>query len=289
MKTILITGASSGIGKATAQAFLNHGWNVVATMRNPTAGADLASQENALVVPLDVKDTVSIEAAIKAGIARFGGIDALLNNAGLNYFGAFEELSSAHMRDIFEVNFFGVLEVTRAILPHFRSRRAGVLVNLGSAAGLLAFPLGTLYDATKHALEGFSEALAYELLSLGITVKLIEPGLVKTNMTVTFKSDVAPADVIPDYANFVAHTIGLFEGMMEGDIPEASFTAERIYAATTDGTERLRYLVTDEVAPMLEKKHSLPNEEFVAHMRSLFVPAKEEPGAENGENVSSAA
>lgn len=272
MKTILITGASSGIGKAAAVAFAERGWNVVATMRNPAAGADLAERGNVLVTRLDVADPASIPAAIEAGIERFGGIDILLNNAGTNLAGAFEELSPEQVQEIYNVNVFGVMEVTRAILPHFRSRRAGIVANLTSAAGLVAFPLQSLYVSTKHAVEGFSESLAYELLPLGITVKLIEPGLVRTRMTEGFERYEGNANAIADYEAFTTQTMQVWEGMMSASMTPAEVAAERIYDALTDGTSRLRYVVTDDVAPLVEMKHSTPNEEFVAHLRSMFVP-----------------
>ncbi|RYG64172.1 SDR family oxidoreductase [bacterium] len=272
MKTILITGASSGIGKAVAIAFAQHGWNVVATMRNPAAGADLAQQENILVAKLDVEDPASIPAAVEAGIERFGGLDAVLNNAGMNLAGAFEELSAAQVREIFDVNVFGTLEVTRAVLPHFRSRGAGIVANLTSAAGLVAYPLQTLYVSTKHAVEGFSESLAYELAPLGITVKLIEPGLVRTRMTESFKGYEGNAQGIEDYQPFTTQTMQMWEGMMSSSMTPAADAAERIFEALTDGTDRLRYVVTEDVKPLIDMKHSTPNEEFVSHLRSLFVP-----------------
>ena len=272
MKTILITGASSGIGKATAQTFADRGWNVVATMRDPSTGADLAARENVLVTRLDVSDPASVRAAIDAGIARFGAIDTLLNNAGINLFGAFEELYAARGREIFDVNVFGVMDVTLAILPHFRARRAGTIVNVGSIAGRFAFPLGTLYDATKYALEGFSEALAYELLPLGIGVKLIEPGLVRTRMTGEFQSDVPEGDAIPDYAPFSEHALGMFKGMMAGEIPDAATVAARIFDAATDGTDRLRYPVTEGGPEMEEARRGMTDEAHVAQMRSMFAP-----------------
>jgi NAD(P)-dependent dehydrogenase (short-subunit alcohol dehydrogenase family) len=272
MKTILITGASSGIGQAAAVTFADRGWNVVATMRNPAAGAELAERDNVLVARLDVADPASIPAAVEAGIARFGGIDILLNNAGINLSGAFEDLSPTDIREIFDINVFGVMDVTRAILPHFRSRRAGVVANLTSAAGLIAFPLQTQYVATKHAVEGFSETLAYELLPLGITVKLIEPGLVRTRMTEAFENYENNAEGIADYQEFTAQTLQVWEGMMSANITPAAIAAERIFDALTDGTDRLRYVITDDVAPLVEMKHSTPNEEFVSHLRSMFVP-----------------
>ena len=271
MKTILITGASSGIGKATAETFADRGWNVVATMRNAAAGADLAARENVLVAELDVQRPETVSAAIEAGIARFGGLDVLLNNAGIAPMGSFEELYRTRGRETFEVNVFGVMEVTQAVLPHFRARRKGLVVNVSSAAGLLTFPLGTLYDATKFALEGFTEALAYEVNPLGIGVKLIEPGLVRTRMTDTFTSDVPPEHAIEDYRAFSEHTFGLFNSMMAGDVPTANIVAGRIYDAITDGTDRLRYLVTEDAATFVAARRAVSDEEHVAQTRAMFA------------------
>jgi NAD(P)-dependent dehydrogenase (short-subunit alcohol dehydrogenase family) len=271
MKTILITGASSGIGKATAETFADRGWNVVATMRNASVGADLAARDNVLVVDLNVQRPESIPAAIEAGIARFGGLDVLLNNAGIAPMGSFEELYRTRGRETFEVNVFGVMEVTQAVLPHFRARRKGLIVNVSSAAGLLTFPLGTLYDATKFALEGFTEALAYEVNPLGIGVKLIEPGLVRTRMTETFKSDVTPEQAIDDYRAFSEHTLGLFNGMMAGEVPSADTVARRIYDAITDGTDRLRYLVTEDAETFVAARRAVTDEEHVTRTRAMFA------------------
>ena len=132
--------------------------------------------------------------------------------------------------------------------------------------------LGTLYDATKHALEGFSEALAYEVLPLGIGVKIIEPGLVRTRLTETIESDVPPDATISDYAAFSEHTLNMFRTMMAGEIPDAATVAGRIFDAATDGTDRLRYLVTEGGPEMEEARRGMTDEAHVAHFRSLFVP-----------------
>ena len=173
-KTVLITGASSGLGKTAAKYFAGNGWNVVATMRSPDREKDLASLNDVLVTRLDVQDRDSISAAIEAGIARFGKIDVLINNAGFGLFGVFETISREKVQEQFDVNVFGVMEVTRAILPHFRKTKGGLILNISSGAGIYTLPLISLYCATKFALEGFSESLAYELTSQNIVVKIIE-------------------------------------------------------------------------------------------------------------------
>lgn len=237
-------------------------------MRDPSA-SDLAG-DNVLLAPLDVKQPGTIAAAVEAGIARFGGIDVVLNNAGLSPQGSFEELYEKWGREVFDVNVFGVMDVTKAVLPHFRSRRAGLFVNISSAAGLMGFPLGTLYDATKYAIEGFTEALAYELIPLGIGVKLIEPGLVKTRMTETISLTALPEERIEDYRPISEYMMGMFASMMAAGVPDASSVAEQIYDATTDGTDRLRYIVTPEAASLIESRRTTDDQTFVNNMRSMF-------------------
>lgn len=174
-KTVLITGCSTGIGKATAQLFNDKGWNVVATMRNPGAEKDLKPSDSMLVTKLDVQDQTSIDKAIQEGIARFESIDVLVNNAGYGQYGLFEATPREKIRDQFDVNLFGLMDVTRALLPQMRKKKSGVIINISSGAGLFTLPMISLYCASKYALEGFTEALAYELASQNIIIKLVEP------------------------------------------------------------------------------------------------------------------
>ncbi len=159
-KTVLITGASSGIGKATAELFAERGWNVAATMRSPNE-SDLASKSQAIrLFRLDVTDPSSIETCVSDVIAEFGGIDVVVNNAGYGLVGPFEAQTDAQIRRQFETNLFGVMNVTRAVLPHMRERRAGRIVNVASIAGRMTIPLYSAYCSTKWALEGLGSALA---------------------------------------------------------------------------------------------------------------------------------
>ena len=180
-KTILITGASSGIGKATALHFQQQGWNVVATMRQPDNDTELKALPRVLVARLDVLDEASITAAVSAGIERFGAIDVLLNNAGYGAYGPLEAFPMDKIRRQFDTNVIGLLAVTKAVLPHMRARGSGQILNVSSIGGKVTFPLGALYHGTKFAVEGLSEALHYELEPLGIRVKLIEPGMIRTD------------------------------------------------------------------------------------------------------------
>jgi NAD(P)-dependent dehydrogenase (short-subunit alcohol dehydrogenase family) len=171
MKTILITGCSSGYGLETARHFHAKGWNVIATMRTPRDGL-LPSSPRLRVLPLDVTQPDSIARALDAA----GPIDVLVNNAGLGLFGAFEATPMATVREIFETNTFGSMAMAQAVLPAWRARRSGLLVNVTSSATLAPFPLVAAYTASKTAIEGFTESLALELQAFGVRVKLVEPG-----------------------------------------------------------------------------------------------------------------
>lgn len=171
MKTVLITGCSSGYGLETARYFLANGWKVIATMRTPRP--DLFSTSDLLrVLPLDVTQPDSVAHALKAA----GPIDVLVNNAGIGLFGAFEVTPMTTVRDIFETNTFGVMAMCQAVIPQFRERGAGTIINVTSSATLTPFPLVAAYTASKTAIEGFTASLAHELKAVGVAVKLVEPG-----------------------------------------------------------------------------------------------------------------
>ena len=191
MKTILITGASSGFGLETARHFHAEGWNVIATMRCPRPDLFPAS-DRLRVIALDVTDTASIAAALEAA----GPIDVLVNNAGIGLIGALEHSSMHKVRDIFETNTLGVIAMTQAVIPQFRVRGAGIIVNVTSTVTLASFPFMSAYTATKTAIQGFTGSLAHELLPLGITVKLVEPGYAATTAFAQ-NSDVRIEEVLP--------------------------------------------------------------------------------------------
>ena len=161
-KTILITGASSGIGKATAIHFQQHDWNVIATMRKPENETELNKLENVQLEKLDVLDLESIDQAIENGISRFGKIDAIVNNAGYGAYGPLETFPRENIIRQFNTNVIGLMDVTKAIIPHFRTNKSGVIVNISSIGGQMTFALGSLYHGTKFAIEGISESLFYE-------------------------------------------------------------------------------------------------------------------------------
>jgi NAD(P)-dependent dehydrogenase (short-subunit alcohol dehydrogenase family) len=275
-KTVLITGASSGIGNAAARLFESKDWNVVATMRSPTAGTDLVNLGDVLVTRLDVRDRDSIDQAIEAGIARFGRIDVLINNAGYGQYGLFEAIPREKIQEQFDVNVFGVMDVTRAILPHFRKNQAGMIINISSGAGIFTLPMISLYCSSKFALEGFSEALAYELASQNIVVKIVQPhgGVTSTSFSERAAQDHAEEASLTDYADFVARTNEAFAGMVAARAMSADDVAVAVYDAATDGTDRLRYPVGDDSRGFVKARRQMSDQDYVDFMRSRFLPRK---------------
>ena len=270
-KTVLITGTSTGFGKAATRHFAHEGWNVVATMRRPDEDKELAPIDNVLVARLDVQDRTSIGAAIEAGIARFGRIDVLVNNAGFGLFGLFETTPREKISEQFEVNVFGVMDVTRAILPHFRMNKAGVILNVSSGACVFTLPMLSLYCASKFALEGFSESLSYELASQGIVVKILEPGgVVSTSFGKRSGAEASQNASIADYEPFVAHTQEVFAGLRGARLATEEAVAKVIYEAATDGTIRLRYVATDDIKPLVKTRRETSEEDYIALMRDRF-------------------
>jgi NAD(P)-dependent dehydrogenase (short-subunit alcohol dehydrogenase family) len=267
-KTMLITGASSGIGRATAKHVHAQGWNVIATMRTPEKEVELAALERVLVTRLDVEDTASIEAAVAAGLARFGRIDALVNNAGYAAYGPLEATPLEKIRRQYNVNVLGLLATTKAVLPHFRANRSGTIVNVSSIGGRMTFPLGTLYHGSKFAVEGLSEALHFELRPLGVRVKLIEPGAIATDFagrSLDFSNDPS----LGEYQPLVQSLFAALGPMMANASPP-ELVAEAIFRATTDGTDPLRYEVGPDAVALLAGRRAADDAAFFAGIRAQF-------------------
>ncbi len=271
-KTVLITGASSGIGLAAARVFAGNGWNVIATMRQPAARSDLARLPGVMATRLDVQDRASVASAVADGVARFGRIDALINNAGFSLFGVFEAISREKIQEQFDVNLFGVMDVTRALLPHFRRNNSGLIINISSRAGLVGLPMISLYCAAKHALEGFSEALAYELASQNIFIKIVEPsgGVTDTNFPQRMAREKAAGAAPADYADFVARTSAIFAGLQAARKTTADDVARVIFDAATDGSSRFRYFVGEDVGDFVQAKREKSDQDYIHFMRARF-------------------
>jgi NAD(P)-dependent dehydrogenase (short-subunit alcohol dehydrogenase family) len=264
-KTVFITGASTGIGRATAQLFQQQGWNVVATMRSPEKSPELANLANVLCLSLDVTQLETIHAAIDRAISQFGAIDVIINNAGYALIGAFEACEMADIRGQFETNVFGLMEVTRAILPHFRQRQQGIVVNVASIGGRMTFPIYSPYHATKWAVDGFSESLQYELRQFNIKVKIIEPGAIKTDFYGR-SVNVAKKAGLTAYDDYIDRTLPKMDRAGANGSPP-SVTAQAIYKASTDGSWKLRYPAGGNASLLLSLRKLLPDAWFIGLMR----------------------
>jgi NADP-dependent 3-hydroxy acid dehydrogenase YdfG len=265
IKTILITGASSGIGKATAELFQSNGWNVAATMRSPDTDSEPWEAPSRLVTRLDVTDCDSINEAVEKTIQRFGTIDVLLNNAGYGAYGPLEAFSMGQVESQFATNVIGLLAVTKTVLPHMRTARSGLIVNISSIGGLMTFPLGSLYHGSKFAVEGISESLHFELEPLGIRVKIVEPGMTKTDFGGRSFVFETGAD-LPEY-------LPAIEGMQKAmqhyaATPSSPATiAEVIWQAVNDSSNTLRYRAGDDASVLLDARKSEDDETFIASIK----------------------
>ena len=238
-KTVLITGASSGYGQATAQLFHDRSWNVVATMRQPKANIFDSQNERLKVLPLDVTDSDSVRNAIAEAVSAFGTIDVVVNNAGIGIVGVFEATPMAMVREVFETNTFGVMAMTQAVLPLFRERRSGVVVNVTSSVTLARMPLAAAYTASKAAIEGFTGSLVFELEPFNVRVKLVEPGY---GPTTRFTSNGASRmeGLIPEaYTSFAEPILASFARPNAVTMP--SDVAEVVWRAANDTTGQLRF------------------------------------------------
>lgn len=268
--TILITGASSGIGRSTAKLFQKKGWNVIASMRSPEKETELNGLENTLIVKLDVLELNTIKSAIQEGINHFGKIDVVLNNAGYGLMGTFESANRESIIRQFGVNVQGLFDVTQQTLPHFRNNKNGLFINISSVGGRMTFPLMPLYHSTKWAVEGFSESLRWEMAQIGVKVKLIEPGGVATDFGGR-SLDMQHNQDLTEYNEFVN---GFMSAMAETMNPETMTKpeqiAEVIFEAATDGTDKLRYRAGADCEQLLGARDKMTDEEFFSMQKQMF-------------------
>ncbi|WP_375586851.1 SDR family oxidoreductase [Flagellimonas aurea] len=267
-KTILITGASSGIGKETARLFQSKGWNVIATMRSPENESELDQLENVLVARLDVLDLDSIQNAFMEGVQKFGRIDVLLNNAGYGAYGPLEAFNRGQVLRQFNTNVIGLLDVTKTLLPHFRQNKKGIIINISSVGGKMTFPMGSLYHGTKFAVEGISESLNYEVEQFGGQVKIVEPGMIATDFagrSLVFSND----EKMTEYQNLAGSLMAAMPTMAKNASP-ASVVAEVIFKAATDGTHQLKYTAGEDAKLLMENRQQYDDATFIGGIKSQF-------------------
>ena len=261
-KTVLVTGASSGIGAAIANLFHRRGFMVFGTSRSAEAG----SVNEFPMLKLDVNSDISAKACVGEVLARAGRLDVLVNNAGFALAGAAEETSIEEAKEQFETNFFGVVRMVKAVLPHMREARSGKIFTIGSLAGLLAIPYNAFYSSTKFALEGYMEALWYELRPFGIAVSLVEPGFVQTaiNQATRFAAEpLAAYDGPRDRAIAVVdRSVG------KGIAPE--LVAKAVLRAAQSRTPQFRYRVGADARWLPRLRNVAPWNIFAFGVRRTF-------------------
>jgi NAD(P)-dependent dehydrogenase (short-subunit alcohol dehydrogenase family) len=259
----LITGTSSGFGRAIAEAALADGDTVVATARRPEALDDLieAHPDRAVAISLDVTDHARIADVVTEVIRRFGRIDVLVNNAGRALIGAFEETTDGELRDHMELQFFGPATLTRAVLPHMRRQGSGAIVQMSSVGGRLSFAGVSAYTASKHALEGLSQALAQEVAPFGITVLIVEPGAFRTGLHGGSMQMTAAMPAYDETVGPVREAQSAFDGKEPGDPAKAAAT---ILSALDAEKPPLRLPLGTDAADMIIEHDESARQEFLA-------------------------
>ncbi len=272
-KAVLITGCSSGIGRATAELLAEQGWKVYATARRPETISALKA-EGCETLALDVCDEASMSAAVKAVEDAEGAVGVLINNAGYSQSGAVESVPLDQIRRQFETNVFGLIRMCQLVLPGMRAQHFGKIVNIGSMGGKLTFPGGGLYHATKYSVEAISDALRFEVRGFGVNVILIEPGLIVTNFGDVASTSVGVADEGGAYAEFNRKVGKITEGAYHGPMsklgagPEA--VAKTIAKALQSKRPKPRYPVTLSAHVMINQRRFTPDQLWDLMMRAQF-------------------
>ena len=263
---IFITGASTGLGNAAARLFAARGWRVVATMRRPGDAGELAAVPGVELLALDVTRPEQIAEATRQAISA-GRVDVLFNHAGYGLAGPLESYSDEHITAEVNTNLLGVIRTTQAFLPYFRERGHGLFINTTSIGGLMTFPFFSLYHATKWAVEGFSESLAFELAPLGIGVKTLSPGLIKTD----FAGRSLVMTQHPAYAELLGKVVASFQDPQHGkDGSTGEQIAQVVYEAATDGKSQLRYVAGADAQAIYEQRKAAGDEAFRAGVAQRF-------------------
>ena len=263
MATVLVTGASKGIGMATALAFARAGHTVAAAMRNPAGAPELASISSREVLPIsvytmDVDSDASVRDALVRMAADLGPIDVLVNNAGIDRMGSIEELALAEHLAVMETNYFGAIRCIQAVMPAMRQRRSGCIVNIASVAGHIAMAPMSAYAASKFAVEALSECLAQEAKSFNVRVAIVEPGIIDTAMATHIGVAQAPSPY-PQQLGVAA----MFRGALKNPAPP-SLVAAKILDIVASGTWQLRHPVGPDAEPFLAWRKSMTDDQWVA-------------------------
>ncbi len=275
-KTILITGCSSGFGKQTAKLFQSKGWNVIATMRSPEKETELAGLENTLLCRLDVTDPQSIREVVDRSLDAFGRIDVLVNNAGISGVGVFEQWDENRIHGLFDTNVFGMMRVTKTVLPVMRRQGEGTIINISSVSALIGIPFSSVYSAAKFAVEGLTEALALEYAPFNISVKAIAPGSYETNLYTSMDEGILANgdDQIRAYSAKLVTKMNDAVARMAQQGDETSDpreVAEKVYECATEETP-IHNVSGRDAESLLQMKKTLPEQEMSQFISDLLVP-----------------
>jgi len=267
MKTIFITGASTGLGRATAVLFAQNGWKVIATMRTPEKETELAAIANIALMQLDVTNPTQIAEVAEKALAT-GPVDVVFNNAGYGLIGPLEGITDEQIVRQVNTNLLGVIRVTKAFIPTFRNRKSGMFITTTSIGGLMAYPFGSTYHATKWALEGWSESLSFEMSTLGIGVKTISPGGINTDF-------ISRSMDSGSHEAYDAAVQKLFEVYSKPERAANRSTAQQIaavvYEAATDGKDQLRYVAGVDAKATYAKRIAEGPEAFRKGIAATFL------------------
>ena len=265
-KTVFITGASAGLGKATAKLFQSKGWNVIATMRNPEKETELGLFENVTLLGLDVTQPTQIKSVITEVTTRYS-IDLVINNVGVGLVGPIESVDDDLLIQQFETNLIGAIRITQAFLPHFRQRKSGTFINITSMAALVTFPFDSIYHTVKFGLQAFSESISYELAPFGIKVKTVAPGYIHTNF-----GNTMPIVSAEPYKESMTSFLNKMYSMMD---PERGSTAEQvanvIYEAAIDDKDQLLYVAGNDAKELYNRRLEIGTEAARIEMAELFI------------------
>jgi NAD(P)-dependent dehydrogenase (short-subunit alcohol dehydrogenase family) len=263
MKTIFITGASTGLGKASAKLFAANGWKVIATMRKPENEKELQLIDHITLLPLDVTDPTQIKDTVQKALS-IGDIDVVFNNAGYGLIGPLEPMTDTQLTREIDTNILGVMRVTQAFIPYFREKGAGLFLSTTSIGGLMTFPFTSVYHATKWAIEGWSESMSFELNKLGIGIKTIAPGGIQTD----FAGRSLDTASHPAYSKWMGR---LFEKIKERTPSPVDDIAAVVYEAATDGRDQLRYVAGEDAKERYALRQKVGSEAFAKQIGKIFL------------------
>ena len=264
-KTIFITGASSGLGKITAKLFQSKGWHVIATMRNPENEKELTKLSNVTVMKLDVNSPTAISETVNE-LLKSHTIDLVLNNAGYGLIGPLEALNDEQITRQINTNLLGTIRVTKEFLPHFRTRKSGMFITITSMLGLIGYPTCSIYAATKFALDGFSESLAYELAHFNIKVKTIAPGGIQTD----FAGRSMDGGMHDAYKTLVEKVSEGYSEEKASQFSTPKSIAEVIFEAATDNKDQLRYIAGNDAVALYNERIQHGAEEQYLTIKKMF-------------------